>query len=212
MLCVVETRRLSRDEQREQTRQRLMDAAERLFAERGIGDTSIEQIAEEAGFSRGAFYSNFDDREALVLALLERRNELNRAENVDIATRNNSPAEFLERVFERAERQTHIEATIGMEYILWAARNPASRPKLKELRNDVLVEHTKLVRTQYVEQGQELPIDTEFAAKILLALDEGFALLRLLDPEGYPVTIWNETIAVLNEAMIALIEKRAAAD
>jgi len=206
----VDPRRLTRDEQRHQTRERLMDAAEQLFAERGIGDTSIELIAETAGFSRGAFYSNFDGREALVLALIERRNERNRAENAEISGRNGSPAEFLQRIFERAERQTHIEATIGMEYILWAARNPESRPKLKELRNDVLVEHTALIRTQYVEQGQDLPIDNEFAAKILLALDEGYALLRMLDPEGYPVTIWSETVAILNEAMIALIDKRAA--
>ena len=56
---------------RRETRRRLVDAAFSLFAEHGIADTPVEIICERAGFTRGAFYSNFSSKEALFLALYE---------------------------------------------------------------------------------------------------------------------------------------------
>ena len=55
---------------RAQTQERLMAAAGRVFAERGISAASVEEISEAAGFTRGAFYSNFADKDELVLALI----------------------------------------------------------------------------------------------------------------------------------------------
>lgn len=60
---------------RERTRQRLMDAAMEVFAEQGVHAAPIETVAERAGFSRGAFYSNFDSKFELFLALAQRENE-----------------------------------------------------------------------------------------------------------------------------------------
>lgn len=56
---------------RAQTRERLMSAAVGVFAARGITGASVEEICEAAGFTRGAFYSNFADKDALVLALIQ---------------------------------------------------------------------------------------------------------------------------------------------
>ena len=56
---------------RAQTRERLMAAATTVFAERGVNGASVEEICETAGFTRGAFYSNFADKDALVLALIQ---------------------------------------------------------------------------------------------------------------------------------------------
>ncbi|GAB2462926.1 TetR/AcrR family transcriptional regulator [Xylanimonas ulmi] len=58
---------------RAQTRERLLDAAAAVFTHVGFGAASVEAIAEEAGFTRGAFYSNFESKEALFLALTERQ-------------------------------------------------------------------------------------------------------------------------------------------
>lgn len=60
---------------REATRQRLVEAAIREFAARGIDATSVEQLCEAAGFSRGAFYSNFATRDDLCLAILEQHRD-----------------------------------------------------------------------------------------------------------------------------------------
>lgn len=64
------TKRLSREESQAQTRARLIDTARQLFVGNGYGGTSIRDIAEQAGYSQGAFYSNFASKEAVLLELL----------------------------------------------------------------------------------------------------------------------------------------------
>lgn len=73
----LETRRkrLTREESRQQTRDRLLEAAHELFIQDGIENTPIERIAEHAGYSRGAFYSNFETKEDVLWALLDRETE-----------------------------------------------------------------------------------------------------------------------------------------
>lgn len=61
--------RLSRDESREETRRRLVDSATELFARFGVPDTSLHMVAEHAGYSRGAFHSNFADKAELAEAV-----------------------------------------------------------------------------------------------------------------------------------------------
>jgi AcrR family transcriptional regulator len=57
---------------REVTRQRIIDAAREVFAERGVIGGTVEDICERAGFTRGAFYSNFADKDDVLAALVER--------------------------------------------------------------------------------------------------------------------------------------------
>ena len=60
---------------RAQTQDRLMDAATALFAEKGVLAASVEEICERAGFTRGAFYSNFESKDELLLAVVQRKRE-----------------------------------------------------------------------------------------------------------------------------------------
>lgn len=68
-------KRLSRQESQTQTRERLLAAAKALFIKQGFGGASLRDIAEEAGYSQGAFYSNFESKEAVLLELLKRHME-----------------------------------------------------------------------------------------------------------------------------------------
>ena len=65
-------KRLTRQESKDVTRARLVEAAEQLFIRKGFDDTSVEEISETAGYSRGAFYSNFDDKDQVFLAVINR--------------------------------------------------------------------------------------------------------------------------------------------
>ena len=56
---------------RDETREKLFEAAAEVFEEHGIGAASIEMIAAAAGLTRGAFYSNFDGKDDLIIAMLE---------------------------------------------------------------------------------------------------------------------------------------------
>ena len=71
--AVSTTRPNRREEQRAQTRLDLLDAAARVFAERGYHGASVDLVAEAAGYTKGAVYSNFDSKEDLFLELLDRR-------------------------------------------------------------------------------------------------------------------------------------------
>ena len=66
-------KRLTREESKELTRLRLIESAERLFIRRGFDDASVDEISEMAGYSRGAFYSNFDSKEQVFLAVIDRQ-------------------------------------------------------------------------------------------------------------------------------------------
>ena len=66
-------KRLSREDSRDRTTQRLLAAARKLIAKRGLSDTSLEDIAEGAGYTRGAFYSNFSSKGDLFIELLFRK-------------------------------------------------------------------------------------------------------------------------------------------
>jgi AcrR family transcriptional regulator len=67
--------RMSRAERREQTRQELISAAEACFVTRGFHATSVDQVAERAGYTKGAVYSNFAAKEDLFFAVYQRRVE-----------------------------------------------------------------------------------------------------------------------------------------
>src|SRR5947207_11380464 len=66
-------KRLTRKEKQAETRKRLLDAGERVFLRRGLQGSSVEEIAAEAGFTRGAFYSNFKSKDELFVELLHAR-------------------------------------------------------------------------------------------------------------------------------------------
>src|SRR5215471_13328731 len=90
-------KRLTRLESKEVTRMRLIEAAERLFMRQGFDEASVEEISETAGYSRGAFYSNFENKEQVFLAVIDRR----RPKAVDdIFQRPSEPAERIAAVRE----------------------------------------------------------------------------------------------------------------
>src|SRR5678815_3560708 len=81
---------------RDDTREKLFEAAARVFEEQGIGGASIEIIAAAAGFTRGAFYSNFKSKDELIIAMLEDHVEQSIARMHDLLAEHTTPADFIE--------------------------------------------------------------------------------------------------------------------
>src|SRR6187551_259333 len=123
---------------RDDTRDRLFEAAARVFEEHGIGGASIEAIAAAAGFTRGAFYSNFRSKDELIIAMLEDHVEQSIRRNLDLLARHSNLAGFLDavRTMDRS-RQDPLGRSplLHMEMILFVARAERRRPELaKRLR------------------------------------------------------------------------------
>ena len=126
--------RRTREEQRAQTRADLLDAAAEVFARNGYHGTSVDMVAEAAGYTKGAVYSNFESKEELFLALLEARLEdsLNSMQDVmDSAAPEDRPEAFGSRRGEISQWEPQwfmLEA----EFELYAARNPEVRDRVAE--------------------------------------------------------------------------------
>ena len=177
--------RLSREESRRRTRERLLEAAAELFAERGVNGASVEQIAERAGYSRGAFYGNFEDKNDLVAELLEHRTRQELAEVTELGRSAATFEETLEslRVWNRA-RGEHLAGwlSLRMELILHAVRTPALRPRLAERERLAREAIADGITGELARRGSEPPADPAFLALIVHALEDGLLIQRILDP------------------------------
>lgn len=139
--------RMTREESRLQTREKLMLAAARMFAREGLGGASIDRIAEEAGYSKGAFYSNFESKEDIFLQLIEATTRQN-IEKIKTALAGvTDPQEIIEAVCAWANAHTH---------------EPDMRPLVLDLvrhaKQDAALtkRHTELFSTQWTIVGKLL--------------------------------------------------------
>jgi AcrR family transcriptional regulator len=185
---------------REETRQQLFQAAARVFAEHGIGATSIDAIASAAGLTRGAFYSNFSSKDDLIVAMLQDHVDRSLSFYRDLLAQHADRTDFMTalKVAERTRRDLLGRAPLlHMELILFVARSAKRRPELaKRLRaRRSLVAEIITITNQ--AGGWQDRFDPVWAGTMLLALEDGFRLHRLIDPDTTPADSFLETIGEL---------------
>jgi AcrR family transcriptional regulator len=206
-------RRLSRPEAQAQTRERLLDAAEQAFAAEGYGGASLDRIAEAAGFTRGAVYSNFVDKADLFVAVLDRRLERRRHEVAAAMGAAANPSEFLASLRSPAWRTsaTTEEARQWLllrdEFRLFALRNPGASAHLAH--------HERKERDYYAQATAHLlgqlgvaPVaEPRLVAAMVMALDD---LMRQheIDPEDVPESTFADALELLLQAAVALARTR----
>ena len=156
--------RLSRAESKAATRAELLDAARRVFVERGYHGASLELVAGEAGYTKGAVYSAFGSKARMFLAVHEREIERRAAAWREVADDPQAAAQrWVERV--RGERGWVLAV---LEFRLHAARDP-------ELNAQYSERHRRYRETVSEIVGRD--------AAVLFALGNGFALEQLAMPE-----------------------------
>ncbi|MFE6741449.1 TetR/AcrR family transcriptional regulator [Streptomyces tubercidicus] len=207
-----ERKRLTREESRQQTRSRLLAAAAELFTERGVNGTSVEQIAERAGYTRGAFYGNFEDKNALVAELLQHRTRRELTEVGALTRDATSPADALDklRAWNR-ERAQHLPQWLAlrMELVLHALRNDELRPMLAERELLARNAHATGLEQAFATHGVQAPADPAFLALIVHALEDGLLIQRLLTPSGIPDDVVVDAFDLLLRSWTALAQQRA---
>ena len=192
---------------RAQTRERLMTAARVVFAERGIPGASVEEICEAAGFTRGAFYSNFPDKGALVLAMLQHRvaTQYAAAERA-VATMKAAgaltPEELLAialTAFDRFGSEEPRETLLAdRELLLHAARDAELRGPYLAFMNDCLLQIAGLVQDALAHAGLQLTVPVEHAVRVLAATHDHLQVLELLGDTG------TDRLAVFGSVVTAI--------
>ncbi|HXI08228.1 MAG: TetR/AcrR family transcriptional regulator [Bradyrhizobium sp.] len=188
---------------RDDTRDKLFEAAARVFEEQGINAASIEAIAAAAGFTRGAFYSNFASKDELIVAMLEDHVEQTIRRNLDLLAKHQDMKDFIAafKNFDRARHDPLGRAPLlHMEMILFVARAEKRRPELAKrlrARRQMLTEIVTII-SKHEGKNFENP---GWVAAILLALEDGFRLHRLIDPDTTPA---DSFLRALNELQYAI--------
>ena len=195
--------RLTREQSKANTRERLLDAARRVFASSGFHGASVEEIASAAGFSTGALYSNFDGKEDLFLALMEREIEEHSrvigqavARRASVAARATGGAAVWMTMIEREPELL----LLFMEFWAYGVRDPQVRPKVAARFAQARELLTRLVAEGAREFDLELELPAEHLAVAIDALADGIARQKLADPDAVPDELMGRVLALLLSA------------
>lgn len=179
--------RLTRQQRQQDTRNRLLEAAARLFAERGLS-ASLDDVATAAGLTKGAVYSNFANKEALLLALIDRRvgkHPDNNALGMSLTDQTVSLTERMQSLAQHYDAQVGTAASrdfvlLMLEFWTAAIRSPRMRTSFTAELHRVRAGIEEQLR-QWAPAGS-LPAPAPDLAAMFLAIDFGLAIQHLAEP------------------------------
>jgi len=183
--------RLSRAEAKARTRELLLDAAARVFAQKGYAGASVDEIADTAGYSIGAVYSNFGGKEQLFVELLkERANDrvTQAAEIMGDAEPGDATRAMSRLVIEVADKDTDF-APLQAEFWLYAVRNPELMESLAERMREPRDMLTALVSRSVPDAERADQLST-----IIMALFQGLVRQRRTDPDSVPEELFGQAL------------------
>lgn len=182
------TKRLTRAESRERTRTAIVDAAAKLFLRHGFGATSLEQVAEAAGYTIGAVYSNFDGKAALGSAVID---ELYAREERRLTAIEAEPGSesWFRAVGEWAEETIGDPQWMRLEIEI-AASDAHDRP--------ATADRYARLRQRCAEMIESVPsataaVETELLATAIVGLALGIGAQRAADP-AVPASAFSEML------------------
>lgn len=185
-------KRLSRQESAALTRRALLDAAEHRFLSDGYHATSLEAIAADAGYSKGAIFAAFQNKAGLFLALADeffdrRLQQIRGLFDRYPTTEARLAALASQPIDPRNERWL----LLAIEFRTQSARNPSLMAAFASSRQRLHAGLAELV------QGDPGPLGAQHWATVVLALTNGLTLERLIDPDGVPADLMASTLALL---------------
>jgi AcrR family transcriptional regulator len=197
--------RAARAEGRE-GREALLDAAARVFSERGYGASSVAAVAAEAGFSKGAVYWHFAGKEDLFFALLEERVDFPLRQMIELlrtAPPDQDMAVEASRSFVEVLEGRRDLMLLENEYRSLAIRDPKLRRRYARSRAGLREALAGALEARVRHLGAP-PLDTppEQIATAFLALVHGLTLERLLDPEAVPDDLLGDTVALVYAGLL----------
>jgi AcrR family transcriptional regulator len=205
--------RLTRKESQAHTRRCLMRSAARICARRGLQQASIDEVAEDAGYTKGAFYANFKNKEELFLAMLDER-FATRIEQIEQVIAGDEPDT------EKAQRAGDDFATmlradpewqrLFLEFTAYASRNDEFREELVTRYRWMRARVAAALQARADELGLHTAIPFEQISMMTCALANGFALEKLLEGEAIPDELLGTMMLIFTAGVQALANGSAA--
>lgn len=163
--------RMTRAERQAETRERLMTAATEVFAERGVAAATVEEICERAGFSRGAFYSNFESKDEVCLAIVAATKDETLQILADtVSSPSHGSADAVDAMLTLFLARIPIGSSqllLHQELTLHAQRDPDFRKPFRELISRTQEQIGALLTTVMAAHHRRLTVDVSVAARLL---------------------------------------------
>jgi AcrR family transcriptional regulator len=178
--------RLTRQESAALTRRRLLDAARAVFAERGFHGASLEAVAEAAGLTKGAVYSQFESKADLFLALQAERNAATLAYVERALAALDSPehlSRWLAGYWASRLREGREWTLLLIEFWASACRDPGVLAHFRDQHGRLMVAVGAVLEAAGARLGATLPDAGERLVRATTAIGHGLALEQLLTPE-----------------------------
>jgi AcrR family transcriptional regulator len=195
---------MTRDESRQVTRARLLDAAAAVFARSGYRRASVEEVASEAGYTIGALYSNFAGKEEVLLALLEQEVARITQRIVKAAQAEGDPVDKLRAAAREWMRFLDDEPDLCVLMIefwtIWV-RDDDLRPRHAERYDAVRRFIGGLIEERADEMGVPMRLPAEQIGAAAVALAYGLALQHLADPRALPKDLYPSLLPILIQAL-----------
>ena len=175
------------ERRRQRTREALLDAAATVFAEQGFQGASLDEIAATAGYTRGAIYKHFADKEELLHEVCVLLNERTIAEFDEIQSDHDWRDTDLDAVAEHWRSMTERSAefrVVMLEFQLHAYRNPKLRERAREFARANRSAIADYLTERAEEAGEPLPVDADQLAAVFGTSSDGFSQMALVDPDA----------------------------
>jgi AcrR family transcriptional regulator len=196
---------LTPERRRAMTRQHLLDAAAIVFARNGFHESTLDEVAATAGFSKGAVYSNFKSKDDLFVELLDDRvNRQYAVVSEVLESGSHEKAEQFPRIREifRSDMFWSEDfVALWMEFVLYARRNPEAQAKLVASIERSRAQVEQLIEHEYSVVGASTKYPTRDLAEISLALFNGLGIVRLANPSAVTDEVLDTTLTFLYDAM-----------
>jgi AcrR family transcriptional regulator len=201
-----------RKEKQARTRAKLMRSASKLFCTRGLEQASVDDIAQDAGYTKGAFYSNFKSKEELFLAMLDQKfaEELERIES---ALRvDESPDEAARHAGEDLLHYARSDPEwerLQLEFVAYAGRNEEFRQEFVT-RCRAMDEQLAEVYRRWAESfGVEPPVPYRDIAQMTSVMTQGFLMFQHIDPD-IPDDLYGTMVAAFTLGLLEMAKARDA--
>jgi AcrR family transcriptional regulator len=195
----IKVERLTREESRQRTRERLLDAAAEVFNRLGYHGASLEAVAEAAGYTKGAVYSNFATKGELFAALLRRYTDQRLATQREILERASLDelADAAGAILERQRTEQGSWDLLQVEFWLAAMRDPELLAMLAEGTDQRYRDSGELIDRKLAEGGLTSQFSGYELARLINALGSGLLLQVYVDPDKVDPAMYGRAIRVL---------------
>lgn len=198
--------RLSRAERQAQTRERLLETAGRVFVRDGYVKASLDRMADEAGYSKGAIYSNFEDKEALFLEILSRKFADDLKNLRQLLALVDDTDTLIATLREHYENNIEILdiTLVAVEFLTQIARGSPHAQACAALYDEQRGSLATLFKTLFNRSGKGLPAPAKDLATSLIAQTMGLAIQRSIDREAVTPSQWGASIELQLRSLLAV--------